>query len=157
MFRLTFVSRSPLGLGWLAPGASTGAYVITLGGSAIYYKAKWLPTVATSSTEAEFMAAKDRGEVDKALDLMARLDKMLTPAEAEPFREAAREVFAKKRDNMGLQFKLAIQDKEWKTAVSVGEEIMGKFPNSRMAEEVREMIGQLRGNAEGKTQAPPSA
>jgi hypothetical protein len=36
---------------------STGAYVITLGGSAIYYKAKWLPTVATSSTEAEFMAA----------------------------------------------------------------------------------------------------
>ena len=36
---------------------STGAFIITLGGSAIYYKAKWLPTVATSSTEAEFMAA----------------------------------------------------------------------------------------------------
>ena len=106
--------------------------------------------------EAEFMAAKDRGEVDKALDLMTRLDKMLTPAEAEPFREAAREVFAKKRDNMGLQFKLAIQDKEWMTAVSVGEEIMGKFPNSRMAEEVREMIGQLRDNAAGKTPPPPS-
>ena len=36
---------------------STGAFIITLGGSAIYYKAKWMPTVATSSTEAEFMAA----------------------------------------------------------------------------------------------------
>lgn len=105
--------------------------------------------------EAEFMEAKDRGEIDKALDLMARLDKMLTPTEAEPFREAAREVFAKKRDNLGLQFKLSVHDKEWKTAVSVGEEIMGKFPNSRMADEVRELIGVLRSNAAGG-HAPPA-
>ena len=108
--------------------------------------------------EAEFMEAKDRGEVDKALDLMARLDKMLTPAEAEPFHEAAREVFAKKRDNLGLQFKLAVHDKEWKTAVEVGEEIMAKFPNSRMADEVRELIGVMRSNAAGgnASVAPPA-
>jgi len=106
--------------------------------------------------EADFIEAKDRGEIDKALDLMTRLDKMLTPAEAEPFREAAREVFAKKRDNLGLQFKLAVHDKEWNTAVEVGEEIMGKFPNSRMADEVRELIGVLRGNAAGGNAAAPT-
>ncbi len=107
--------------------------------------------------QTEFLEAKDRGEIDKAVNLMTRLDKLLTPAEAEPFHEAAREVFAKKRDNLGLQFKLAVHDKEWKAAVVAGEEIMGKFPNSRMADEVRELIGVLRNNAAGGQRAEGQA
>ena len=105
--------------------------------------------------EEQFLHAKGRGEIDKAVELMHRLDKLLTPTEAEPFREAAREVFAKKRDNLGLQFKLAVHDKEWTTAVGVGEEIMREFPNSRMADEVRERIGLLRANAAQSGAMPP--
>ena len=36
---------------------STGAYILCLAGTAILYKAKLQPTVATSSTKAEFIAA----------------------------------------------------------------------------------------------------
>ena len=39
----------------------------TLNGTAITYKAKWKPTVSTSSTEAEFIAAVSAVKMDKHL------------------------------------------------------------------------------------------
>ncbi len=103
----------------------------------------------------EFFQAKERNEIDKAVVLMTQLDKVLTPTEAEPFQDAAREVFAKKRDNLGLQFKLAVHDKEWVTAVNVGEEIIRDFPNSRMADEVRERLSVLQSHASASSETPP--
>eukprot|EP00957_Ditylum_brightwellii_P050752 3848100-Ditylum_brightwellii.AAC.1 len=46
---------------------SFGAYVITLGGTAVAYKSKLQPTVFTSSTEAEFIAAVPAARVVKHL------------------------------------------------------------------------------------------
>ncbi|MBB6431103.1 hypothetical protein [Algisphaera agarilytica] len=103
--------------------------------------------------ERAFLQANEREEVDRALDIMKVLDKMLTPEEAEPFREVARGVVGKKRDNLGVQFKLAVHDKEWTAAVQAGEQIIKQFPNTRMADEVRSLIDHLRANAAGQQQA----
>ena len=46
---------------------SVGAYVFILAGAAIAYRAKWIPTVCTSSTEAEFIAAVSAGKAAKML------------------------------------------------------------------------------------------
>ena len=97
--------------------------------------------------ERAFLHASEREEIDRALDIMKVLDKMLTHDEAEPFREVARGVIGKKRDNLGVQFKLAVHDREWGQAVAAGEQIIKQFPNTRMADEVRERIDQLRANA----------
>jgi tetratricopeptide (TPR) repeat protein len=110
--------------------------------------------------ERAFLHASERDEIDRALEIMKKLDTLLTHDEAEPFREVARGVIGKKRDNLGVQFKLAVHDKEWTQAVAAGEQIIKQFPNSRMADEVRTNIDQLRANAGGQQNAaapPPAA
>ncbi|MCC5827985.1 MAG: hypothetical protein JJU36_00930 [Phycisphaeraceae bacterium] len=97
--------------------------------------------------ERQFLEASAREDLDTAMELLKKLDRYLTNTEAEPFREVARGVITKRRDNLGVQFKLAVQDHEWHKALTVGEEIIQDFPNTRMAEEVREMLDQLRDRA----------
>ena len=97
--------------------------------------------------EREFLRAAERDDVDRAMELLREMDKYLTEQEAAPFRETARGVIGRQRDNLGVQFKLAIQDKDWKRAVSVGEQIIREFPNTKMADEVRSMLDVLRTRA----------
>lgn len=103
--------------------------------------------------EREFLAAAEKDDVDRAISLLKVLDKYLTEAEAEPFRETARGVIGKQRDNLGVQFKMAVHDREWTKAVQVGEQIISEFPNTRMADEVRGMIDLLRERSAGQMAA----
>lgn len=107
------------------------------------------------SLEHQFLEAAKRDDVDLAIELLKELDKYLTEAEAEPFRETARAVIARKRDNLGMQFKLAIQDREWPVSVRVGEQIIREYPNSKMADEVRDMLDVLRERATAQPPPPP--
>lgn len=100
--------------------------------------------------EREFLAAAERDDVERAMQLLTELDRYLTEEEAEPFRETARGVIGKRRDNLGVQFKIAVHDKEWTRAVHVGEQIIRDFPNTRMADEVRSMLDLLRERAAGQ-------
>ena len=97
--------------------------------------------------ERHFLEASQRDDVDGAMDYLKEMDKYLTPDEAEPFREVARGVIGKKRDNLGVQFKMAVHDKEWLKAVRAGEKIIQDFPNSKMSNEVRDMLDLLRERA----------
>lgn len=105
--------------------------------------------------EREFLEAAKVDNVDRAIELLKELDKYLTEQEAEPFRETARGVIGKQRENLGVQFKIAVHDKEWLRSVSVGEQIIREFPNSRMADEVRSMLDLLRERAAGQRAAQP--
>ncbi|MGB1126400.1 MAG: hypothetical protein ACPG4Q_14445 [Phycisphaeraceae bacterium] len=105
--------------------------------------------------EREFLEAAKVDNVDRAVELLKELDKYLSEQEAEPFRETARGVIGKQRENLGVQFKIAVHDKEWVRAVSVGEQIIREFPNSRMADEVRGMLDLLRERAAGQRAAQP--
>ena len=97
--------------------------------------------------ERRFLLCAQREQVEEALALLKELDQYLTEEEAEPYRELARGVIGKARDNLGVRFKLALQDRAWDAALDVGEQIVREFPNSRMAHEVREMIDSLRERA----------
>jgi len=107
--------------------------------------------------ERQFLQAAERDEVEKAEALLKELDKYLSPQEAEPFRETARAVFGKKKQNLGVQFKLALSDKEYAQAIRVGQQIMKEFPNSRMAEEVRGHLDRLRELVAKEKAAAPAA
>ena len=97
--------------------------------------------------ERRFLMAAQREDIDTAMQLLKELDSYLSESEAEPFREVARGVIGKARDNLGVRFKLALQDRNWVGAMEVGERIMHEFPNTRMAEEVRGMLDSLRARA----------
>ncbi len=97
--------------------------------------------------ERKFLEAAQRDDVELATGLLNELDKYLTEGEAAPLLEVARGVFRKKKDNLGVQFKLAVQDRDWIMAAHVGEHVIREFPNSRMADEIRGMIDPLRERA----------
>lgn len=94
--------------------------------------------------ERRFLLAADNGRVEEAMELLKELDGYLTPAEAAPFQEVARGVIGKLRENLGVRFKLAVQDHQWDDAIIVGEQIISQFPNTRMAQEVRELMPMVR-------------
>ncbi len=98
--------------------------------------------------ERRFLLAAGREQVDEAMLLLKELDTYLTPAEAEPFQEVARGVIGKLRENLGVRFKLAVQDHLWGEAIAVGEKIVDEFPNTRMAQEVRDLMPTLRERSE---------
>ncbi|MBX3408403.1 MAG: hypothetical protein KF859_00785 [Phycisphaeraceae bacterium] len=94
--------------------------------------------------ERRFLVAAKEGKVEEAVALLKELDAYLTPLEAEPLRELARGVITKAKENLGAQFKLAVQDRDWREAARLGERIINDFPNTRMAAEIRDVIDGIR-------------
>jgi hypothetical protein len=88
--------------------------------------------------------AIDRHDVDGSIEILKRLDLYLTPAEAESMQEIARNVFKEKREALRIRFSLAVKEQRIGDAIRLGEEIMTDFPNTRMAQEVRDMMDALR-------------
>ncbi|MEM1071338.1 MAG: hypothetical protein AAGB48_08850 [Planctomycetota bacterium] len=101
--------------------------------------------------ERRFLLAAQGEQVDEAMELLRELDGYLTEQEAEPFREVARGVIGKARQNLGASFKLAYRDRQWGIAVGLGEQIIEQFPNSRMAAEVEQLMAELRDRAAAST------
>jgi len=82
--------------------------------------------------------AVKREDTDRSLELLRELDSYLTPNEGLALQQAARGVFRNKLHSLGVQFSLAVSEREWARALDTGHQIMRGFPNSRMAEEIRE-------------------
>jgi len=99
--------------------------------------------------ERRLLVAAQAGNTEEAMTLLKELDGYLTSNEAEPLRELARGVIGKARENLGAQFKLAVQDRNWREAARLGERIISDFPNSRMAAEIRDVIDGIRIRANG--------
>jgi hypothetical protein len=100
--------------------------------------------------EREFLRAAERDDVDRAMELLKELDHYLTEKEAIPFQETARGVIGKKRQNLGVQYKLAVADADFIRALQTAEQIIREFPNTKMADEVRAHLPVLRERAAGQ-------
>jgi len=85
-------------------------------------------------------------ETDRSLDILKELDLYLTPNEGLALQEAAKDAFKTKLHNLGVQFSIAVTEKEWNSALDVGQQIIEDFPNSKMAEEIRTRMDVLRQN-----------
>jgi hypothetical protein len=96
--------------------------------------------------------AVKRADTERSLMILKELDTYLTPSEALALQEAATEVFKNKLHNLGVRFSLAVSDKLWSEALQTGQEIIKSFPNSRMADEIRQKLATLRNLAKNKDQ-----
>lgn len=100
-----------------------------------------------ASLEREFLELAAKEDAEAAMGVLRVLDRYLTADEAARLREVAQGVVVRHRENLGVRFKLAVSDHQWAEAARIGEEIIAEFPNAKMAEEVRSMIGVLRDRA----------
>lgn len=92
--------------------------------------------------------AVKRQETDRSLDILKELDFYLTPNEGLALQEAARDVFRTKLHNLGVQFAIAVTEKQWVGALDVGQQIINDFPNSKMSEEIRGKLSVLQQNVQ---------
>jgi len=90
-------------------------------------------------------------ETDRSLELLKELDSYLTPNEGSALQEAARDVFRTKLHNMGVQFAIAVTEKQWAGALDIGRQIIKDFPNSKMSEEIRGKLAVLTQNVEAQS------
>ncbi len=86
-------------------------------------------------------------DVDGAIEILKRLDLYLSPQEAAGFQETARQIFKDKLLLLGQQFTVAMKEHDWQLALRLGETINQEFPNSRMAQEVRDKMELLKKRA----------
>lgn len=96
---------------------------------------------------AEWDLAVRNKETDRSLEILKELDLYLTPAEALALQESAASVFRTKLHNLGVEFSVAVTDKNWKKALETGKQIVQNFPNSRMAAEIRGKLDILQERA----------
>ena len=92
-------------------------------------------------------AAVARHDVDGSVEILKQLDPYLTPAEAADMQETARRVLKDRMQLLGQQFGAAMKDHRWAEALQIGQTLMQEYPNSRMAQEVRDKIDLLRQRA----------
>jgi len=93
-------------------------------------------------------AAVKNNDVEQGVEILKLLDDYLTSEEAAVLEESARGIFRAKLHNMGVQFSLFVTEKKWSQALKVGNQIVTEFPNSQMAQEVREKIDILKQRAQ---------
>ncbi len=97
--------------------------------------------------EARFLQLAQSDNVEEAMRTLKELDRYLTREEAERLAEVAQGVIVKHRDNLGVQFKIAVNEHRWAEASLLGKTIIDEFPNTQMAVEVSSMIEVLRTRA----------
>ena len=96
---------------------------------------------------ADWNQAVQNEQIDRGILLLQELDEYLSPSEAVDLKESARVVFRAKLQSLGATFSVAISEKKWHRALEIGQEIILEFPNSRMAEEVKDKFDILRQRA----------
>ncbi len=92
----------------------------------------------------EWDDAVQQKDTDRSLKVLKELDLYLTPNEGLALREAASDVFRTKLHNLGMQFSIAVSEKQWEQALDIGQQIINNFPNSKMAEEIRAKLDVLK-------------
>lgn len=95
----------------------------------------------------EYGEAVKKNDIDRGIELLKELDLYLTPQEAAALEESARGVFRARLHNLGVQFAIRVTELQWADAVATGEEIIREFPNTRMAQEVRQKMDLLKSRA----------
>lgn len=98
-----------------------------------------------------------RKDIDGSIEILKQLDLYLTPQEAESLQDSARNIFKEKLVILRQQFATAAQDKRWADAIHIGELIIRDFPNTKLAEEVREMTPVLQQRAANPEDTAPVA
>jgi len=95
----------------------------------------------------EWNTAVANGNVEQGIDILKQLDQYVTANEAKSMQATAREMFKERLLLLGVQFQFAVKERRWRDALAAGLEIIEEFPNSRMADEIRERLAALRERA----------
>ena len=98
--------------------------------------------------ETRMRDAHAEGRIEEAMTLLRDLDRHLVGDESSRAVDVAQSIILAHRDLVGRRFRDAVGEKRWHDAVQLGESITRDYPNTRMAEEVGEMLPVLRQRGE---------
>ena len=89
---------------------------------------------------------------NRRLDFQSQLSALGTlKTKLLALQEAARDIFRTKLHNLGVQFSIAVTEKQWTGAFNIGRQIIKDFPNSRMSHEIR---AKMEAHPDGESMGP---
>lgn len=91
-----------------------------------------------------WQGAVEKNAIDEGISILIELDQYMSPEEAESLRESARHVFKERLLNLRVQFEMAVRETRWRDALEAGLRVCQEFPNSRIAEEIKQRLDTLR-------------
>ena len=87
--------------------------------------------------------ARSEDRIEDAMQLLKELDRHVDTEEAQRLAPVAKAVVSRHREELAERFRGAVETKNWLEAVRLGEQIVLNYPNTRMAEEVSALLGEL--------------
>jgi hypothetical protein len=101
-----------------------------------------------SRIEKRFNEAVHAEDIERAMQYLKEMDKMLTSEEARPFAPMARKVIEANKKRLAMQLRMSVHLQDWVKATEIADQIQEEYPNSRMASEARAMRDDLHRRAE---------
>jgi len=95
-----------------------------------------------------FNEAVHAEDVERAMQYLKEMDKVLTAAEARPFAHMARQVIEANKKRMAMQLRMSVHLQDWLKATEIADQIQEEYPNTRMASEARALRDDLHRRAE---------
>ena len=93
--------------------------------------------------------------IEEAMQGLRELDRLLVGDEIGRMADVAQTIIVAHREHCGRTFREAVARHDWSGALTIGELITTDYPNTRMAEEVRELLPGIRWRVDPSGQPPP--
>ena len=98
--------------------------------------------------------ARSEDRIDDAMQLLKELDRHVDTEEAQRLRPVAKAVVVRHREELADRFREAVESRDWPKALTLGEEIITEHPNTKMAEEVSGLLGELQSRVQNTSHTP---
>lgn len=95
-----------------------------------------------------FLKVAHHDDPDEAMSLLRRMDRLLSPQEAQPIAELAGKVVERFKQRLINRFHIAVDLEDWIQASDVAERIVQNMPNTRAAVEISKSMPVLRQRSE---------
>ncbi len=92
----------------------------------------------------ELKACMERRDADRGVKVLEKLDKYISPEEADGLRESVRTLFVERISGLKDRFARAVQANAWAESLALADTILKEFPSSKLAQEVKGMYDSLR-------------
>ena len=94
--------------------------------------------------EEQVRGALRENRIEEAMQGLRELDRHLVGDEVRRMADVAQTIIVSHRDLCGQRFRDAVAKHDWSGALTIGELITTDYPNTRMAEEVTELLPGIR-------------
>jgi len=91
----------------------------------------------------QYAEAVRKEDFNRGIELLKELDKVITPQEGAALAKSAERLFKARLKHLTVIYLTHVTQESWTAAIAVSKTIINEFPNSHMAQEIRDRMPEL--------------